>query len=161
VITHPELSKWKYIFTVEDDNILPIDSLVKLYKSIKTYDAVSGLYWTKGEPGMPMAYGDPKVYEETGDLNFIPRSVEEPIRNGEVIEVNGIAMGCALWKMDLFRDIEQPWFKTLCESPSDNVAKVATQDLFFCSKARKAGKRFAVDCSIKVGHLDTTTGVVY
>jgi hypothetical protein len=108
-----------------------------------------------------MAYGDPKVYEETGELNFIPRSVEEPIRNGEVIEVNGIAMGCALWKMDLFREIEQPWFKTLCESPDEKSAKVATQDLYFCTNARKAGKRFAVDCSIKVGHLDTTTGVVY
>src|SRR5438552_5643895 len=35
VLDHPELSKWKYILTVEEDNLPPQDGLMKLYKSIE------------------------------------------------------------------------------------------------------------------------------
>src|ERR1700675_396864 len=49
VLEHPELSKWKYIFTCEEDNLPPSDALIKMYESIKDYDCVGALYWTKGE----------------------------------------------------------------------------------------------------------------
>src|SRR6185503_17373059 len=50
ILENPELSKWKYVLTCEDDNLPPSDGLMKLYESIeKGYDCVAGLYWTKGE----------------------------------------------------------------------------------------------------------------
>jgi hypothetical protein len=75
--------------------------------------------------------------------------------------VCGIAMGCALWRMDLFRDIPPPWFVTVADVVPGKGIQGFTQDLFFCQKAVLAGKRFAVDMRVKVGHLDINTGHVY
>jgi hypothetical protein len=40
-------------------------------------------------------------------------------------------------------------------------SQMFTQDLYFCKRAVAAGKRFAVDMRVCVGHLDTQTGVLY
>lgn len=56
VLNNPELSKWKYILTIEEDNVPPADGLLKLYESMDKYDVVQGLYWTKGEGGQPMCF---------------------------------------------------------------------------------------------------------
>ena len=74
IINNPELSKWKYILTIEEDNMPPADGLLKLYESMDQYDVVQGLYWTKGEGGQPMIYGDPKIVPK----NFIP---QKPIKD--------------------------------------------------------------------------------
>ena len=68
LLAHPELRDWKYVLTLEEDNLPPPDGLLKLYENIDDYAAVGGLYWTKGEGGQPMIYGDPH-----GILNFIPQ----------------------------------------------------------------------------------------
>lgn len=163
ILSHPDLSKWKYVMTLEDDNIPPPDVHIRLLESIEwgNYDAVSGLYFTKGEYNMPMAYGDPEEYKKTGVLGFAPRDVRAALAAGQVMPVNGIAMGCALWRMSLFREIPAPWFVTVNDVISGKGAVCATQDLDFCGKAVRAGKRFAVDMRVKTGHLDINSGVVY
>jgi hypothetical protein len=158
ILVDPELSKWKYIMTLEDDNLPPPDAHIRLLETIEggRFDAVSGLYFTKGSFNMPMAYGDPAA----GALDFRPRDVRAALANGEIMQVNGIAMGCALWRMDLFREITPPWFVTVSDV-TDEGTKVYTQDLNFCQRAVAKGKRFAVDMRVKVGHLDVATGEVY
>lgn len=162
ILAHPELSKWKYIMTVEDDNLQPPDAHVRLLETIEQhqFDAVSGLYFTKGELNMPMAYGNPEEYRTTGVLEFRPRNVTQALANGTVMEVNGIAMGCSLYRMDLFREIPGPWFVTVADVTEEGP-KLFTQDLYFCERAKRAGKRFGVDMRVKVGHLDINTGLVY
>lgn len=163
VLGDAQLSTWKYVLTIEDDNIVPADAHVRLLEAIEAgpFDAVSGIYFTKGDVNMPMAYGDPDHFRRTGELEFRPRDVRAAIARGHVMEVNGIAMGCALWRMSLFREIAKPWFETLADVYPDKGPASGTQDLVFCGKARRAGKRFAVDFRVKVGHLDVKTGVVY
>lgn len=163
IIVNPELNKWKYILTLEDDNLPPPDALQRLIETIEEsqYDAVSGIYFTKGDINMPMAYGTPERFRATGELEFIPRNVVEAVQNGHVMEVNGIAMGCALWKLDLFKEIKSPWFVTCNDIVPEKGAMCYTQDLYFCERARRLGKRFAVDFRVKVGHLDINTGLVY
>jgi|SRR5262245_1574031 len=162
ILGHPELSAFRYVMTVESDNLVPHDAHLRLLETIEAgmWDAVSGLYFTKGELNMPMAYGDPARYEATGVLEFTPRDVSEALASGKVMPVNGIAMGCALWRMDLFRQVPQPWFVTLADVV-DGKYEAMTQDLYFCREARKRGHRFAVDCRVKVGHMDLVTGEVY
>lgn len=163
ILANPVLSKYKYIMTIEDDNLPPPDAHIKLLESIEwgKYDAVSGIYFTKGDYGMPMAFGDPEEYSKTGVLNFKPRKVSEGIKNGNIMPVNGIAMGCALWRLDLFRQIPKPWFVTVNEfQPGVGVSNI-TQDLWFCANAKRAGKKFAVDLRVRVGHLDINTDIVY
>jgi hypothetical protein len=157
-----------FVFTVEEDNIIPPNAVRDLFASIFTcpdcgaevggvgwvceaghrgFDAVSGLYWMKVAPPVPMAYGDPK---EPGD--FRPVSIAAAIREGRTIEVNGIGMGCAIFRKGLFEKLSKPWFQT-----TDSF----TQDLFFCRKAKEeAGARFGVNCAVKVGHIDPSTGVI-
>ncbi len=140
VLDHPELSKWKYILTVEEDNLPPQDGLMKLYESIDKYDVVAGLYWTKGEAGQPMIYGDPAVMPR----NFVPQVP----RQDTVQHCNGLGMGFNLWKIDLFRRVPRPWFRTVQE-----IGKGFTQDLWFFNEAAKHGCKVACDTRVKVGHL--------
>jgi hypothetical protein len=163
ILANPELAKWKYLMTMEDDNLPPADAQIRLLETIEwgKYDAVSGIYWTKGDLNMPQAYGDPEEYKRTGVLDFKPRDVRQALAAGTVVEVCGIAMGCALWRMDLFREIPPPWFVTVADVVEGKGVMAFTQDLFFCQKAKLAGKRFAVDLRVRVGHIDTATGVVY
>ncbi len=162
-LADPEISKWKYVMTIEDDNLVPMDAHIRLLETIEwgKYDAVSGIYFTKGIASMPMAYGDPEEYRQTGILDFKPRNVADALKHGHVMEVNGIAMGCALWRMELFREIASPWFVTVSDVIPEKGPMAFTQDLYFCNTAKKAGKRFAVDMRVKVGHMDINDGVVY
>jgi hypothetical protein len=163
VLANPELSKWKYILTLEDDNVPPPDAHVRLLESIEWghYDAVSALYFTKGEFNMPMAYGNPEDYKKTGIIDFRPRDIREALTAGQIMPVNGIAMGCGLWRMDLFREISSPWYVTVADVVPEKGVQCMTQDLEFCAKAVRAGKRFATDMRVKVGHMDIATGTIY
>lgn len=163
ILADPQLSQWEYVLTLEDDNLPPPDAHIRLLESIEGFDAVSGIYFTKGDFNAPMAYGDPQTYRSTGVLDFAPFAphvVSEALTRGHVLEVNGIAMGCALWRMDLFRKVAAPWFVTVSDVV-DGVPKAYTQDLSFCEKAVRAGCRFAVDFRVRVGHMDVKTGEVY
>jgi hypothetical protein len=106
ILAHPELSKWKYILTLEEDNIPPPDGLLKLYENIDDYAAIGALYWTKGEGGQPMIYGEGK----DDDIHFRPQPPQKDIQ-----ECDGLGMGFTLFKMEVFKDprLEFPWFKTL------------------------------------------------
>lgn len=153
VLNHPELSQWEYILCVEHDNLPPGDGLSKLIKAMDAhpeYAAISGLYWTKGEGGVPQIWGDPK----DPVLNFRP----QPPVPGEIVECNGTGMGFGLFRLSMFKDerIAKPWFET-----KYGPEGVGTQDLSFWTKARAAGYRCAVDCSCLVGHLDVSTGICW
>lgn len=163
ILADPVLSKWKYILTIEDDNLIPADAHVRLMETIEwgNYDAVGGLYFTKGEVNMPMCYGDPLEFQRTGIVDFRPRDIREALKHGHVVPCNGVAMGCTLYRMDLFRQIEPPWFVTVADVIEGQGAMMFTQDLWFCQNAIKAGKKFAIDCRVKVGHLDINSGEVY
>lgn len=162
ILAHPELSKWKYVLTLETDNLIPADAHIRLLETIEAghYDGVSGIYFTKGDVNMPMAYGDPTEYARTGVLDFRPRDIRTALQHGQVMPVNGIACGCSLYRLELFRQIQPPWFVTV--SDVVNGAPMGfTQDLYFCKNAREHGKTFAVDMRVRVGHLDLNTDEVY
>ena len=148
ILDNPELSKWKYMLTVEEDNLPPADGILKLYESMDRYDVVQGLYWTKGELGQPMIYGDPKVMPK----NFIP---QPPIPN-TIQECNGLGMGFNLFKIDMFKKLPKPWFKT-----KQDPGGAFSQDLYFYNNAGKEGFRFACDTRVKVGHYDIVSKIVW
>lgn len=163
ILAHPELSKWRYVLCLEDDNVPPPDAHIRLLETIEWghYDAVGGLYFTKGEFSMPQCYGDPEEYKRTGVLDFKPRDVRAAIQRGNVIPCNGVAMGCTLYRMDLFRQLPAPWFVTFSDVTPEGNVQGWTQDLFMCRNAVAAGKTFAIDARVKVGHLDVSNNVLY
>jgi len=154
------LASCRYLLTIEDDTLPPPDGVLRLLEAIEQgpYDGVGGLYFTKGELNMPMCYGDPAEFARTGVLDFRPRDVAAAVQGGgSLVECNGIAMGFSLYRMELFRQVPAPWFVTA----NDPAIGCATQDLFFCAKARRAGKRFAADCRVRCAHADWNNGTFF
>ena len=151
ILTNPHLSKFPYMLTVEEDNMPPHDGFIKLLEGIQEYDAVSGLYWTKGEDGVPQIWGEP-----ASPGTFVP---QKPIPNS-LQRTNGIGMGFAIWRLDMFRDKGFEfgnWFKTTASAEEG----VMTQDLYFCKRAGELGYKFAVDTRVKVGHYAHDTGIIW
>ena len=150
VRANEQLKKWKYVLTLEDDNIPPPDALLKLIEDINggPWAAVGALYWTKGEGGQPMCYGKPNEMPK----NFIPW-LPDP---NSVAECNGLGMGCTLFKMSMLQDtrFERPMFKTLQEYIPGQGTRMFTQDLLFFQNAAKLGYRFACSTRVLVGHFD-------
>jgi len=149
VLAHPELSQWEYLLTIEHDNAPPNDGVIKLVEQMEAHPELScigGLYFTKGENGVAQIWGDPR----DPVLNFRPQL---PVQ-GQLVECCGTGMGFNLWRLSMFKDpkLRRPWFKTVAGKEG-----VGTQDLYFASDARKYGYRFAVDCSVLVGHYDLAT----
>jgi hypothetical protein len=152
ILSHPELSQWEYILTIESDNTPPSDGVIKLLERMEQHEELScigGLYFCKGVGGInaPHIWGNPN--DPTG-LNFRP---QPPDANGGLVECCGTSMGFNLWRIKMFKDkrIKRPLFRTL---NGGNGQGIGTQDLAFWSEARKYGYRCGVDCSIRVGHLD-------
>lgn len=146
IFSNPNLSKFKYLLTIEDDNIPPPDGLLKLYESIGEYDVVGGLYFTKGEEGQPMIYGDP----DCTPLNFIPQMVRE----NTVQRCNGLGMGFNLFKLSIFKKLEKPWFETKQTWDPASGGRCYTQDLWAYERMAKLGMKVACDTRVKVGHYD-------
>lgn len=153
IIAHEQLKDFKWILTIETDNLPPPDGVLKLIKRMDDnpeYSAMSGLYWTKGEGGCAQIWGDINDPVQ----NYRP----QPPQAGQVVECWGIGMGFALWRLEMFKDpkLRRPWFKTVA-----GLEGIGTQDLYFWADARRNGYRCAVDCDVLVGHLDVKTDVVW
>ncbi len=153
ILAHPELSQWEYLLTVEHDNTPPADGVLRLLERMEAnprFSCIGGLYFTKGYGGVAQIWGS----VDDPCMNFRPQL---PDPNGGLVECNGTGMGFNLWRLSMFKDkkLRRPWFVT---QKHDGVA---TQDLYFASDARKHGYRFAVDCSVRVGHYDPIGDVTW
>lgn len=155
ILDHPDLKSYKYVLTLEADNVPPPDGFVNLLARAEAHPefaCIGGLYFTKGYGGQPQIWGDPREHP----LNFKPC---RPDPLGGLVECNGTGMGFNLWRLSMFADpkLRRPWFKTT----ADQVNGMFTQDLYFATDAKKHGYRFAIDCSVKVGHYDVNEDVVW
>lgn len=158
ILAHPVLSTWEYVLTMEHDNLPPADGVLKLIRRLEEnpqYACIGGLYWTKGEGGVPQIWGD----------------ITDPVQNfrparpvpGKLIECYGTGMGFNLWRMSMFRELEakkvpHPWFKTAASREEGT----ATQDLFAWGRVfRPNGYRCAIDCDCLVGHYSFSEDIVW
>ena len=147
VLSHPQLKDHKFILTIEHDNVVPSDGLLKLIARMEAHPelaCIGGLYWTKGPGGVPQIWGD----KRDPVMNFRP---QPPDPKGGLVECWGTGMGFTLWRLEMFRDprLRRPWFKTVCGTDG-----VGTQDLYAAADFQKHGYRCAIDCSVLVGHYD-------
>jgi hypothetical protein len=150
ILQDSRLSDMPFLCTAEHDNLPPPRGLIDLIGQLHRHPelaAVSGLYFAKAKDGFAHIYGEP------GQTHLRPQL---PDPNGGLVECRGIAMGFAVFRVEMFRDVRlrRPWFLS-GQNP------VGTQDLYFWDDAARLGYRCAVDCSVRVGHLDTASGIVW
>lgn len=152
ILSHPVLSTWRYMVTIEQDNLVPPFGVVDLLNEAEGggWDVLGGLYHTKGEGGVAQIWGD-----RSRPLNFVPQHA----RAGEVVETWGTGMGCTVFRLDVFKRMPGPWFNTRCDAEHGSF----TQDLDFFKHAHDQGidLRVGVDCRVVVGHMDVHTGIVW
>ena len=154
ILAHPDLREWEYLLTCEHDNLVPSDGVLNLLASMEAHPefaVIGGLYYTKGEGGVPQIWGaktDPV-------MNFRPQL---PDPRGGLVECWGTGMGFNLWRLSMFKDtrIPKPWFETKA-----GPGGVGTQDLAFWGAAQAHGHRCAIHCGVKVGHYDAQNDVVW
>lgn len=154
ISAHPDIGQWEYLLTIEHDNIPPSDGLIKLIARMEQHPefaCIGGLYWTKGEGGVPQIWGDPR----DPVINFRPQ-VPQP---GQLVECVGTGMGFNLWRLSMFKDarLRRPWFRTVASREEG----VGTQDLYAWGDFRKYGYRCAIDCGVLVGHYDHNTDITW
>ena len=158
VLKDPVLSDWEYILTLEHDNTPPVDGVLRLIARMDAHPefaAISGLYWEKGEDGVPHCWGDINDPE----INFRP---QPPPEAGEIREYCGTSMGFTLWRLSTFKDprFSRPFFQTTIKA-DQYEADIASQDLWFWREARKLGYRCAVDANVLVGHYDHVNDICW
>lgn len=100
---------------------------------------------------------DPIMFRGSGDVAEPVSTAElrDAIEQGATLEIDTTGMGCVLFDMQVFLNIDPPWF-----SLPDWGENGPGEDIYFWQKASRAGYRILADCSIKVDHL-TTMGVGY
>lgn len=154
ILAHPDLQNWKYILTLEHDNVPPPDGLVTLLETAEAhpeFSAIGGLYFTKGEGGVAQIWGNPGEFP----LNFKP---QRPVENA-LVECCGTGMGFTLFRMSMFKDarLRRPWFRTTASMQEG----MFTQDLYAWTDFRKHGHRCAIDCRVRVGHYDAGSDITW
>lgn len=155
ILANPELSKWKFLFCLEHDNMVSPDVLLKMYQDMDDYDAVGSLYYTKGFGGQPMCYGNPSVFP----VNFVPF---QPAANA-VTPCRGLGMGATMFKLSMFKDkkLPRPLFQTVQKYVEGQGSQAFTQDLKFFEGAGLAGYKFGCTTKTLTGHYDVEGDTIY
>lgn len=165
-------TKAEYCFWMDSDMIFPSDAAIKLLKFAKDYDAkfVSGVYYQRVGKRLPACPScghqktthmpvvwrqDPIIRDKDG--NEIVREYEDeylhhfifPSKIPQPFKAHVVGFGCVLTHRSLFEQIEKPWFRFL---PLEG-GKEASEDFYFCVKAKKAGIDLWVVPSVSCGHI--------
>lgn len=135
-----------YMLTVEDDTYAPYFALSRLLDILRENKHISavGAWYPKKSPLREGVH----IVLKHGITEY--RTASGP--DDGLHEVMTLAMGCTLYKAEMFKYITSPWFAT-----TENL----TQDSFFSQKARKMGYKLYCDSNTKCKHIDRITGEVF
>lgn len=135
--------EFTHLFFVDGDMVILKDALMKLIDDDE--DVVSGLYFQRTEPHLPV------IYKKNEKGNFAPIGNYE---NDRLFEVDAAGAGCMLVKREVFE-------KLMNKVPINNGVPTffnanfgMTEDMFFCDKAKQNGFKIHCDSRIKCGHID-------
>jgi predicted SAM-dependent methyltransferase len=139
----------EWLLFLDYDVAPPANALVKLL-DLKT-DIAAGVYNSKAVPSYPL------IYVKGWNYAF------EDWIEGDLIKADGAGMGCTLIKMDVFKKIKRPWFRTVKGYSPHNLEILGhlTEDIYFCEKAKAAGYDIIIDTSVQCSHVDTRTGLLF
>ena len=132
----------EYMLWLDSDMVYPPSTALRLLAHKE--DIVAANYIRRQLPAKGVAYetiGDwenPLIFEPQDDL----------------VEVEGVGMGCMLVKTSILDDIPQPWFEFGWTPESNDWLG---EDMIFCQKMAQAGNTVKIDTqlSMEMRHLGT------
>lgn len=139
-----------YIFQVDDDLIIPRNTLVQLYQH--ETDIVGGMYYRKYLPLESVG-----MIEKEVDGIFVPHKITD-FKIGDIIH-NTLVLpsGCSLIKTSVFDKLNKPWYKTITIQGISAV----TEDTYICQKIRDEGFDILTDTNVQCLHVNNQTGKAY
>lgn len=150
---------YDYVLMVDNDVVLPKDALTNLMD--EPVDVCLGWYAHRGADNLYS--GRVSICKYLNELGFphftYPLEAEytaEEMRElqakgGKKIRIHGGGMGCALIKVELFRQLEYPWYDWV--NYEDRSIGMLSEDLFFCEKCKQAGIPVYTDARVGCGHM--------
>jgi hypothetical protein len=140
LVEQAQMEGAKYLFMLDTDQVYPSNTLMKLMSH--EVDVCGVRVHRRWMPFDPIFM--------RGDIGKYASVPDEEMYSGRLIDVDATGTGCLLFDMSVFDRVSHPWFKLDIQD-----GKPVGEDIYFCSKARKAGVRISIDTSIEVGHLTT------
>lgn len=135
------------IFWLDSDMVFEPDLYEKLSARLdEGYEFVTGLYFSRRMPIIPMIYKEVVCYERDGKL--YPTTVEyTDYPKNDLFKVQGCGFGGCMMSTKMLLDVGQKF--GLPFSPVMGFG----EDLSFCQKVTQAGHEIYCDSSIKLGHM--------
>ena len=111
-------------------------------------DLVSGLYFKRKAPIMPVLYKEVGYYHSPQDESVTPVAIPfEDYPRDSLFEVSGVGFGGCLVSVDLVKRVTEKY--GLPFSPILGFG----EDLSFCVRARDIGAKLWCDSRVKMGHV--------
>jgi len=138
--------RFTHLVMLDLDHEHPIDIVGKLCESVAEAPderrAVSALAFRRAQPYDPIAWRWDDEVEE-----FYSITSWEP---GEVLEVDQFSTSACIIAREVFEEMPWPWFKY--QYPKRGI--YPTEDIWFCTEARRLGIKMHVDTRIRTLHLN-------
>ena len=131
-----------HILFIDTDHIVE-DEMLDCLMGNADADVVSGLVVRKSDEDSQVGY------IKKGNLYC---SLQLPT-DGMSYNVDVCAFGCTLIKLDVFKDIEEPYFKDVMVRHEDGNLRQKRSDIKFCDDVKALGKTIRIDTRVVVGHL--------
>ena len=132
-----------YTLWLDSDMTFPSTTLLKLLSHNK--NIVGCNYKKRSNPQTPVAY------KNIGDWDsWVPLDEKE-----DLVEVEGVGMGCILIKTELFNKLRKPYFEFTYDRESDDWLG---EDFNLFTKMRNIGENIYIDTNLsrEIGHLGTS-----
>jgi len=132
----------EYMLWIDSDIVFPATTALRLMAHNES--VVAGNYIRRQRPYKGVAY------ETIGDWqNPLPFEPQD-----DLVEVEGVGMGCMLMKTEILQDIPQPWFEF---GWTPETQDWLGEDMIFCQKIAQAGHTIKIDThlSMELHHLGT------
>lgn len=136
-----------HIFFVDDDLVMPTDTLTKLLEH--DLDVVSGLYLMRSVPHQPIAFEN---VQPDGRCIHLYLNEDDGTTKEGVVPMVASGLGVLLVKMHIFDRLEKPYIR-MGELEPD----MWCDDLGFFQRLRQSGfTEFYCDLNVRVGHMATS-----
>jgi hypothetical protein len=140
LIEEAKLINSDYVLWLDSDMVLPSTAAIRLLEH--NQDIVGCNYLKRTKPLKPVAYKNIGDWE-----SFLPLTIEE-----NLVEVEGVGMGCILMKTEIFNKIKKPYFEFTYNEKSDDWLG---EDFNLLKKLREVGHKVYIDTllSSEIKHM--------
>lgn len=144
-----------YLCFIDDDMIVPFDTLEKLFSRMDRCDMVTPLAFQRVPPFLPVMYSLKMIEASLEEKKQKSAPLNQPLfkvdfrkiekwPENDLFEVDAVGFGCVLFKTEILKKLPRPWFSSWMQ---------IGEDIWFSWNAHRLGFKVCVDTSFCIGHL--------